>query len=533
MARPRFSEMLFDRRRQLGLSVDQVSRNLRLKPQVIEAFEEGDFLSIPKSGYAQGMLASYARYLGLNTRVIVSQFMHDLAEFNEQDAVRSTYGESAAQDALNTTNRIVVRTPRDYRGKEGLLPTTGGYAGDMHDYATTSQVRSRQTGNTVPIMPQRHYGRINPHTALEQPAHMPSARTSRLDTYVPATSQRRFTSSDAYHPNRSYTPSRTQADRAGRDPRTGAPSRMPLGRDTVQTRDISNAHYVDDLRFDNAYAYESASSPQGRVRSRNIANVKRPSVHRQQSRRPQRQARRNNSPRTAQDYLFGILTWFVATPRRLMVLLSVLVAIFITVLLIVSVTSCVNNNLSGAKTVQVASNTQPAKPSSETVATPEAEEEAQKAAKNKAEQEQQAAQQKTTVDVSVAEGEVSWVEIVHDGKSVIAQQVTGPWTQSYDVQDAITIQVSNPSAVRVTKNGEPVKFDTKTAGIGTVTIKGTKPKDDQQQDGDASGDKQSGKADEKQNAESSNKKHASKQDSKQQATSNGDDAPAKKKKSNG
>ena len=238
-------------------------------------------------------------------------------------------------------------------------------------------------------------------------------------------------------------------------------------------------------------------------------------------------------PRTAKDYLFGIITWFVATPRRLMVLLSVLVAIFITVLLIVSVTSCVNNNLSNAKTVQVASNTQPAKPSSETVATPEAEEEAQKAAKNKAEQEQQAAQQKTTVDVSVAEGEVSWVEIVHDGKSVIAQQVTGPWTQSYDVQDAITIQVSNPSAVRVTKNGDPVKFDTKTAGIGTVTIKGTKPKDDQQQDGDASGDKQSGKADEKQNAESSNKKHASKQDSKQQGASNGDDAPAKKKKSNG
>ena len=71
MARPRFSEMLFDRRRQLGLSIAQASHVLRLKPQVLQAFEEGDFPSIPKSGYAQGMLSSYARYLGLNTRCLL------------------------------------------------------------------------------------------------------------------------------------------------------------------------------------------------------------------------------------------------------------------------------------------------------------------------------------------------------------------------------------------------------------------------------------------------------------------------------
>ena len=56
MARPRFSEMLVDRRRQLGLSIAQASQVLRLKQQVLMAFEEGDFANMPKSGYAQGML---------------------------------------------------------------------------------------------------------------------------------------------------------------------------------------------------------------------------------------------------------------------------------------------------------------------------------------------------------------------------------------------------------------------------------------------------------------------------------------------
>ena len=43
MPRPRFSEMLVERRRQLGLSITQASKILRLKEQALIAFEEGDF----------------------------------------------------------------------------------------------------------------------------------------------------------------------------------------------------------------------------------------------------------------------------------------------------------------------------------------------------------------------------------------------------------------------------------------------------------------------------------------------------------
>ncbi len=70
MTRPRYSEMLVERRRSLGLSVKQAAQVLKLKEQVLVAFEEGDFENIPKSGYAQGMLSSYARYLGLDLSLI-------------------------------------------------------------------------------------------------------------------------------------------------------------------------------------------------------------------------------------------------------------------------------------------------------------------------------------------------------------------------------------------------------------------------------------------------------------------------------
>ena len=105
------------------------------------------------------------------------------------------------------------------------------------------------------------------------------------------------------------------------------------------------------------------------------------------------------------------------------------------------------------------------------------------------------------------DGEVSWVEVVCDGKSDIAQQVTGPWSKTYTVVDSITIQVSNPSVVKVVKNGTQTKFDTKTAGIGTVTIKGTKPEDtnDASQDGDSSSSDKNGKQTSKSKASGSKK----------------------------
>ena len=135
MPRPRFSEMLVTRRRQLGLSISQASQVLRLKEQVLIAFEEGDFDHIPKSGYAQGMLSSYARYLGLNPRQVVNQFSADLNEYSK-----------ATQPA----------TPEEsdtYLAPRKLLPTSGGPAGDLGAFATTSQPHSRQ--QSAPLVTRR------------------------------------------------------------------------------------------------------------------------------------------------------------------------------------------------------------------------------------------------------------------------------------------------------------------------------------------------------------------------------------------
>lgn len=74
----RFGDMLLERRRQLGLSIHQVATTIKIRPQIIEYFEQGNFSAMPPRGYAQGMISSYARYLGLNPRTVMSAYFEEL-----------------------------------------------------------------------------------------------------------------------------------------------------------------------------------------------------------------------------------------------------------------------------------------------------------------------------------------------------------------------------------------------------------------------------------------------------------------------
>lgn len=73
-----FGDMLLERRRQLGLSIHQVATTIKIRPQIIEYFEQGNFSAMPPRGYAQGMISSYARYLGLNPRTVMTAYFEEL-----------------------------------------------------------------------------------------------------------------------------------------------------------------------------------------------------------------------------------------------------------------------------------------------------------------------------------------------------------------------------------------------------------------------------------------------------------------------
>ena len=76
------------------------------------------------------------------------------------------------------------------------------------------------------------------------------------------------------------------------------------------------------------------------------------------------------------------------------------------------------------------------------------------------------------VKVTVAEGQVSWLEVQCDGESSIADTVTGPWEQTYDVKTQLIVRAGDISAVSVFVNGQQQQFEMKSTGVGTITVDG-------------------------------------------------------------
>lgn len=488
MARQRFSDMLSSRRRQLGLSLEQASRILRLREDVLVAFEEGDFERMPQSGYAQGMLSSYARYLGLDPRQITDLFQDELSAYvDERSGGGPRRGRAGAGDLSSR--------PKAYVEYHGLLPTSGGPAGDMGAFATTTPVRSRRP------LPLAGSGPSAAEAYASQ-GYGPEAQGRQRRPY---NTQRR----------RPEAEERPVNSRAERQRRRGSQQRMrgeAMGagaqdygyrgdardgyyrRDDVSTRSIRPREYTDDMRYDEqASPYERASTISGRRSSRNIANMERPNVRRRSgsdyapgpSRRGGQQRGASGRSRRQPSGAAG----FFADQQRAIFAIILVLAVVLTAILVFSVSSCVNSKGASSdqgKAVTVNSVDQSSQGSSSGSASSSQSSSSQTTGQSTSAQGGSATSSTgdsaststytpTVVKVSVASGAYTWLEITNDGVSAVAESVTGPWEQEFTVTDSLTVQAGDPSSVTVTNNGKSVAFTSKASGLGSLSVKGTKP----------------------------------------------------------
>ena len=513
MARPRFSEMLVSRRHQLGLSVGQASRVLKLKEQVLVAFEEGDFDNMPKSGYAQGMLSSYARYLGINPREVVDLYQEELYEHTHGTSshelrrrTRDTQSGRgfAGYDLVNESDS----RPKAYVEYRPLLPTGGGLAGDMGAFSTTSGARPRSSH--VPLVNggaqdrQGSYSHAqyatghayNSEEVRARPAIDPSAPVGaarRRALTDPSVRVAREPQADASSGDSEPTtaPERTTSGRQASE-RDGARrargSSRGYRRDDIRRRSVSSEQYTDDRVLDDgASSYEKASSRTGRRKSHGIASSDRPNVRRRTRTAAKKTSARDQLRRRG---VVGVIVDFFSDPRRAIAIIVAILALALTFVIITSVKSCVSSKGTSTKeTVEVTPAEQTV--GDRTVETEDGESEGgegssegesssegetssseSEGGEGSAEEEvpMMTVKQPVSVQVRVGSGEVSWLEIQCDGQSMVADTITGPFNETYNVTDSITIQAGDTSVVTVYEDGEQRQFESKASGVGTITI---------------------------------------------------------------
>ncbi|MGF6147125.1 Cytoskeleton protein rodZ [Kingella potus] len=100
-----FGRLLRTQRERRGLSIGEVAERLKLSAKQIEAFEAGNYESMPESVFVRGFLRTYGRFLELDDELVSSY----LDRIMPGSAVRSRAAEADRQGTLNFQNQKTGR----------------------------------------------------------------------------------------------------------------------------------------------------------------------------------------------------------------------------------------------------------------------------------------------------------------------------------------------------------------------------------------------------------------------------------------
>lgn len=439
----RFGGMLRERRRSLGLSIQQVANTIKIRPQIIEFFENGNFTSMPPRGYAQGMISSYARYLGLNPRDVVNAYFDELYIFENSDEGRAdSYHESSAlvstrSNPVSTRFMVVDGSPAPSSSSSrfGQRPPQAGYVSDT----TTGHQSLRVGGNS------RRRRALPPSNAAGYGERDDYSSDPSVTARIPVNSRSGYRTS--------HSP-RSRGQRSD--------SRRPTGRNR-------------DPRSLNQRGQGRGAASNGRRGYSSAASSSRSGYGRGQRRGYER---RPSSPLEA----------LMSNPRMLMAVLGV-ATLLIIVLLVSLIRGCTSRSDKPVSSLPAASvdagsassasstkkKVDAADSDSKGSDTDSSGDKASSDASSDATDDDKTGSassvvKQKVVKISLAKGKTSWIEVKVDGVSQYADTPVGPYEAEYTPTKSIEITVDNPSDVQVTENGDKVRWDSKTSGVGRVTI---------------------------------------------------------------
>lgn len=108
----RLGDTLRDRRHALGISLPRAEKALKIRIELLEALESGDYQSLPAPGYVRGYITSYARLLELDPQPLLSLYKSETGarRFSAANhpATKSPVAPLGMQHAVPVRGAIIV-----------------------------------------------------------------------------------------------------------------------------------------------------------------------------------------------------------------------------------------------------------------------------------------------------------------------------------------------------------------------------------------------------------------------------------------
>lgn len=122
-----FGDVLKEARLARGLDLATVSRELRIRQDIIVAIENSDFTRMPSRGYARNMIIAYARLLGLNAQDISRMYLDQEYAYQVKQAHRSV------GDTIQMHDEPYRRGSGDRAGQTGRFAQTSSRTSRMRE----------------------------------------------------------------------------------------------------------------------------------------------------------------------------------------------------------------------------------------------------------------------------------------------------------------------------------------------------------------------------------------------------------------
>ena len=125
-------QQLREAREDKSLTLQQVSREIRIRTRYLEALENGDLGELPSAVHVRGFLRSYANFLGLNAEELLDGLRQQGESTPLEKSVSSADGESPPQTSSKKAQAIFNEIGSTIQSRREIL---GLSLEDIEQYA--------------------------------------------------------------------------------------------------------------------------------------------------------------------------------------------------------------------------------------------------------------------------------------------------------------------------------------------------------------------------------------------------------------
>ena len=463
--------ILRDKRLELGMSLPEAAELTNIRARVLETFEDGDFARFPAKGYAQGMLSSYAKALGLDPRALLSVYESELADFEEHREIARN-----AENARRGGGRFGVKRPTGAkpvaRDADSSRRSSAGERMQAREALLDAADAGRETGRSNSV---RIVGTRAGVSGAWPAAGLSDGREGGVrarDTKTRGISRSRgergagFDDVGVRSAGRAREAGDTDSPGASEFP-VPAPSTSPVsGRlrhsafEEYKRKMREREQAEKEERASAAAAEEAGGLSDALAATDEEVSTEKDRARRRRSRERNEAAERElRSTLTRQQNFFQMLGGIVASVfaerrTRLIALAVIMLVVAVAIVAAVLITTA-GGTSTGVLQIQGAAQ-------DETVTTPgEVGASATVTTTNG---------NPVSVSISVAEGQTCLINITYDDDKAYSGTAIGAWERTFQVTESMEARFGNPDAVQVTENGQDVQVERLEDGTGRLSL---------------------------------------------------------------